>query len=187
MSPFPKLNFVTENYSKIAEISSIISCVSNFDYILKSITEIQSLDPWLVVRRKMESINDIDGAIFVEDTSLVFTALNSLPGTYIKDFVKSIGLKGLVNILSQYPDKSAKAISTIAYRKSLKSPIIFFQGTTHGNIVSPRGSSVTSFGWDSIFEEKNTGKTFAEMDHCKRTEYSHRAKAFSQLIDYIIE
>ena len=51
----------------------------------------------------------------IEDVSLCFTALNGLPGPYIKWFVEDLKLEGLSKILTGYDDKRAVAQVIYAY------------------------------------------------------------------------
>lgn len=93
----------------------------------------------------------------VQDTALCFSALDNLPGPYIKDFLQSLGHQGLNNLLAAYSDKSATALCTFGYCASPDSEPILFEGRTAGNIVPARGPS--NFGWDPIFEVQGSGKT----------------------------
>jgi len=47
----------------------------------------------------MTAFKIVKKAVIVEDTSLVFNALNGLPGPYIKWFMKSLKTSGLPKIL----------------------------------------------------------------------------------------
>lgn len=115
----------------------------------------------------------------VEDTCLGFNALNNLPGPYIKWFVNSIGLEGLVKMLVGFEDKSANSICTFGYCEGPGQPVLLFQGTTQGVIVDSRGP--TDFGFDSIFEPVGFDKTFAELDKPTKNSISHRYRALAKL------
>jgi non-canonical purine NTP pyrophosphatase (RdgB/HAM1 family) len=58
-----------------------------------------------------------------------------------------------------------------------------FDGYVRGKIVKPRGTS--GFGWDSIFDEETTGKTFAEMTLAEKNQQSHRARAFEKMVTFL--
>ena len=53
--------------------------------------------------------------VLIEDTSLCFNAMKGLPGPYVKWFWKNIGCEGLVRMLDGFKDKTAVAVSIIAY------------------------------------------------------------------------
>src|SRR5262249_22420118 len=122
--------------------------------------------------------------VLVEDTSLCMTALNGLPGVYIKWFLEKIGLSGLINMLAAYSDKSAYAQCIFAYHDggSTDSPKLFV-GRCPGVIVpKPRGP--TSFGWDPIFQPDGQVLTFAEMEKSEKNKISHRARSLHLLEEF---
>jgi len=57
--------------------------------------------------------------------------MGELPGPYIKWFLEELGHEGLNKMLSEWEDKSARAICTIAYAASPDAEPIIFQGVTH--------------------------------------------------------
>ena len=58
------------------------------------------------------------------------------------------------------------------------------EGTFEGVItLEPRGTN--GFGYDPIFEPENCGRSFAEMTMDEKNEYSHRARAFKKMIDFL--
>lgn len=104
-------------------------------------------------------------AVLTEDTALCFSALQGLPGPYIKDFLGALGVEKLPRLLDGFSDKSAEAVCTFAL--ALEPPqgeqqdVLIFQGRTAGKIVDPRGGK--KFGWDPVMEIEGTGQTYAEM------------------------
>ncbi|KAI1814813.1 inosine triphosphate pyrophosphatase-like protein [Poronia punctata] len=95
--------------------------------------------------------------------------------------MKSIGHKGLNNLLAAYEDKSAQAVATFGFCKGPGEDVLLFQGRTDGKIVPARGP--TNFGWDAIFEYE--GQTYAEMDKVAKNKISHRFKALEELRRWI--
>lgn len=116
----------------------------------------------------------MQGPCITEDTALCFEGLNGLPGPYIKHFMKKLGLdgeigstlhvisfllsSGLNTLLEGFPTKNATAVCTFAYSTGPGTEPILFEGRVEGRIVPPRGAEV--FGWNPIFEEATTGKTY---------------------------
>lgn len=80
------------------------------------------------------------------DTSLCFTALNDLPGPYIKWFLEGLGNQGLFNLLAPYDDKTAFAACNVAFSAGPDDEPVVFCGKTYGTIVAPDGDA--GFGWD---------------------------------------
>lgn len=186
------ITFVTGNQNKLKEVIAILSTdsadnrVGNYTITNKSLDllEIQGTINEVTIHKAKSAAEALNGPVLVEDTCLGFDAMNDLPGPYIKWFVQSIGLTGLVKMLNQFPDKSAKAICTFGYCKGPNEPVELFQGITEGTIVDSRGP--TNFGWDSIFEPKGFDQTYAEMDKLVKNTISHRFRALDKLRDYLL-
>ena len=62
--------------------------------------------------------------------------------------------------------------------------IFEFEGIVNGTILSSRRGQ-NGFGYDSIFEPENCGKTFAEMNIQEKNYFSHRAKATNKMIAFL--
>lgn len=174
------LYFVTTNAGKFRELQAILP---KLEQLPLELDEIQSLDPQVVIEHKLtQAALQHEGEYLVEDTSLIFHCLNQLPGTFIKWFVGAVGLAGLVELVSHYPDHSATARITIGYRDSAGSAH-FFSSTTTGKIVSPRGMG--GFGWDAIFLADGQTKTNAEQTLAEKNTFSARAEAARKLVKHL--
>ncbi|QBM89220.1 inosine triphosphate pyrophosphatase [Metschnikowia aff. pulcherrima] len=188
------LTFVTGNENKKKEVVAILGGVEseqglkvgNHFIVNKSldIEEVQGTIDEVTIHKARSAAKLVGGPVLVEDTCLAFTAFNDLPGPYIKWFVQSVGLQGLVNMLYKFEDKSAKAICTFGYCEGPEQEVKLFQGITHGKIVDSRGHK--NFGWDSIFQPDGFDETYAEMDKIVKNGISHRYKALKQFQDFLI-
>ena len=132
-----------------------------------------------------EAAQRIGGAVLIEDTSLCFTALNGLPGPYIKWFVEKLGNDGLFQLLAGHDDHRAWCQCCLAYSPGPGSEPKVFVGKTDGMIVAPRGSG--GFGWDAIFVPEGEATPFADMSADAKNTISHRRRALQQFIDYCKE
>lgn len=146
--------------------------------------EIQGTVEEVTIHKAQSAADLVGGPVLVEDTCLGFTALNNLPGPYVKWFVQAVGLEGLVNMLYKFDDKGANAICTFGYSEGPGKEVKIFQGVTKGNIVDSRGP--TNFGWDSIFEPEGFDQTYAEMDKEVKNSISHRFRALDKLRDFLL-
>lgn len=93
-------------------------------------------------------------------------------------FVDAIKPEGLHRMLNGFEDKSAEAICIYAMMDR-PNRIIFCLGSVQGKIISPRGSS---WGWDPIFMDNSTGKTYGEMTPEEKSTNSHRGRAIDTLV-----
>lgn len=178
------LYFATGNENKLKEAATIL------EFPLKSldlkIDEIQSLDPQAVAIAKAKAYFDqVKQPLFIEDLSLTFTHLNTLPGTFIDYFHKSIGNQGLIDLLINASDRSAIAQTTLCYIAPHQEPKVF-TGEIKGTISSQiMGDS--NFGWDPIFIPKGYNKTFAQMSPEEKNSISMRRLALDKLKTYLLE
>lgn len=185
-----KLYFITGNPNKLRELKEILG-----PYLAAKNVELESLPldlpeiqgtPDEIIRDKIRHARQrVNGPVICEDVALGFTALNGLPGAYIKWFLQALGRDGLSKILEGYTDKSAQAECRVAYiRPNDVEPMVFL-GVCKGNIVAPKGS--TDFGWDPVFMPEGYTETFAEMPQEEKNKISHRFHALNAFIRYIHE
>ncbi len=179
-----KLLFTTTNENKLKEAQTILNIP--LEGISLEIDEIQSLDPNKVITQKaIAYFQQIGKPLFVEDNSLTFEALNTLPGTYINDFSKALGNDGLIRLIENYSNRNATATVVIGYIQNF-SNIQIFTGTVTGTITSePRGDQ--GFGWDPIFIPNGESKTFGEMSLDEKNKYSMRTIALNKFKDWLIK
>lgn len=188
------LTFVTGNPNKRKEVVFILGGTDTEegsavgDYLIKNLSidieEVQGSIDEVTIHKAKSAAEKLGGPVLVEDTCLAFSAFNDLPGPYIKWFVQSVGLDGLVKMLYKFEDKSAKAICTFGYCEGPGKEVKLFQGITHGMIVDSRGHK--NFGWDSIFEPQGFTQTYAEMDKEVKNKISHRFRALDKLRNFLL-
>ena len=125
-----------------------------------------------------------------DDSGLSVTALGGAPGIYsarwageTKDFNHAMKRVADALLLSGSTDRSAEFVCAL----SLAWPdghIVSFEGRVGGTIAWPaRGDK--GFGYDPIFVPTGHSITFGEMAPEKKHAMSHRAVAFSQLVDHL--
>ncbi|KAI9924347.1 hypothetical protein ASPWEDRAFT_102492 [Aspergillus wentii DTO 134E9] len=183
MSTLKKLNFITGNKNKLAEVRAILGSVVDVENQVIDVPEIQGSIEDIAKEKCRRAADAIKGPVLTEDTALEFHVLKGLPGPYIKQFLDALGHEGLNKMLDSFEDRTAEAVCTFAFCRGPGSEPILFQGRTEGAIVRPRGPA--NFGWDPIFEYQGT--TYAEMDREKKNEISHRYKALVKLQNWLSE
>ena len=60
-----------------------------------------------------------------------------------------------------------------------------FDGICKGQIITEQ-KGLQGFGYDPVFIPDGATKTFAEMTMDEKNSYSHRKKAISKLIDFLM-
>lgn len=172
--------FITGSANKLAEVKAILPDVEQLDVDLP---EIQEMDPHKIIAAKLqEAFKHHQGELMVEDTSLVCSGLNGLPGPLIKWFGKTTGYDGLATMVKNSGNMAATARTVIGYARTPED-IQYFEGVVEGQIVEPRGE--TNFGWDPIFLPDGHNKTFAEMTADEKNKVSMRRLAVEQLKLYL--
>jgi XTP/dITP diphosphohydrolase len=119
--------------------------------------------------------------VLVEDVSLTFTAMVSLPGPFIKWFEEP-GIETLCRMLDGYSDRraTARTLYGLYDGKSLKT----FEGVMTGTIADKaRGNR--GFGFDPVFINDGQLLTRAEMDEATYADTSYRKQAVEKLKQYL--
>ena len=181
-SIFKKLKFVTSNADKVREASEILGHpleqVSSV-----AVHEIQTHDPAEIVKHKArQAYEELKCPVLVEDSGLIFTAWNGLPGALVKWFEVSVGCEGLLRMLDGFGDREACAVCVVAVFDGRE--IRMAKGEVRGSIADHvRGNN--GFGWDVIFIPEGYENTFAEMKPSEKNAISHRRQAFESLKKYL--
>jgi len=164
---------VTGNAQKLNEAARILK---KHELINESIDipEFQGTSKEIVIAKAKLAYQKLKKPCFVDDTSLCFNAWNGLPGPYIKDFLRFVGVEKLPSLLDG-KDNSGYVLCSIGYAKS-EDEILFFEGRINGKIVSVGGSD--RFQFDRIFIPNGHDKRFSEMTIEEKNKISHRKKAF---------
>jgi non-canonical purine NTP pyrophosphatase (RdgB/HAM1 family) len=167
------LLFATTNANKRREAARILGL--DLESVALDLPEIQALDVAEVAAVKAKAAHAALGRpVMVEDSGLVVGAWNGLPGALTKWFVSSIGPQGILDMLGDGGDRSARAVCAVAVA-GLGEGVEVFVGEVTGSLArEPRGES--GFGWDPIFVPNGETRTYAEMGEAKHAD-SHRARA----------
>ena len=175
------ITFITSNPNKVKELGECLGFSIKHQNL--DLPEIQSLSLEKVAIAKAEfAFREIKSSVLIEDNALIFSALNNLPGSFIKHFFESLKNEGLTKILNAYDNREALALSCFVLRDENGSKV--FMGETKGVVADkPRGEN--GFGWDAIFMPAGSNMTWAEMSKEEKQKTSMRAKALEKLSDYL--
>jgi len=180
--------FVTGNKGKFLEASSILRGYGielQLDTIHEKL-EIQSENLEDIVSNALKYVcgDSISDYFVVEDDGLFVNALNGFPGPYSSYVYKTIGITGVLKLMSDVNDRSAyfKSVVGICGPNGITR---LFTGVAYGSISrEPRGSG--GFGFDPIFIPSGYDRTFAELGIEVKNKLSHRAKAFRALGEWLL-
>ena len=150
------ITFVTGNRKKLSEAQSIFDSECDIPFRLEplgglDLDELQSDVPEKIAAAKCRlAARVVGGPVMVDDTSLCFTALEGMPGPYIKWFMNTGGCEGLVRMLHGFSDRRAWAQCCIAFSPGPGAEPCVYTGKTHGRIMCDVAGD-GGFGWDAIF------------------------------------
>lgn len=131
------------------------------------------------------------GAVaLADDSGLEVTALGGEPGVYSarwagpdRDFGFAMETIETKLQAAGTTDRSARFVCVLALVHPDGAELVF-EGEVKGDLVwPPRGDQ--GFGYDPVFVAKGQSQTFAEMDLSAKKALSHRADAFSKLIQTV--
>ncbi len=130
-----------------------------------------------------------------DDSGLCVDALAGAPGIHSARWAQMeealtegetadlANLKLLLAKLDQQPNRRAHYMCVLVFIRHADDPApIIVEGRWYGTIThSPRGEN--GFGYDPVFYLAEFDKTAAELEVAVKNKYSHRALAFSQLLE----
>ena len=174
------LFFVSSNIHKYQEAKKILDSFGiNLGFFKSNLEEIQSNSiKDIALNKAKNAFSKCKKPLIVEDDGLFINSLKGFPGPYSSYVFKTIGNKGILDLLKQ--NRTAKFISVIVYcdEKTLKSFNAKLDGTVSKN---QKGKG---WGYDPIFIPKNSKKTFGELNN--KNELSHRYKALKKFSNWYL-
>ena len=117
--------------------------------------------------------------VVVEDSGLFVQALDGFPGPYSAYAHATLGIQGLLRLLSRENHRDAYFQASLAIA-SPQELVQAFSAKVYGTI-SRRASGKNGFGFDPIFVPNGASTTFGEGGIEFKQKHSHRAKAFRKL------
>ena len=187
-----KLVFASHNQNKVNEIKSLLP--DNFEIL--SLTEIgfneEIEETGLTLdensKIKAQTVFEKTGYFcFADDTGLEIEALNYEPGVFSARYAGNqkndsdniekvlLNLQGMTNRNARFRTVITLLIGQEEYS---------FEGRVDGKIIMEKRGEF-GFGYDPIFIPENESITFAEMSMEEKNQFSHRARAFLKMIEFL--
>jgi XTP/dITP diphosphohydrolase len=131
-----------------------------------------------------------DLPVIADDSGLIVDALGSAPGVHSARYAgpNASSEERIEKLLSEMrasgsKDRRARFVCVIALARAGRVSAVFSDSVEGEILQNPRGSE--GFGYDPVFFFPPEGKCFAEMSADEKNRYSHRAKAFRKLVDFL--
>lgn len=173
--------FVTGNPNKAKYFSRMVGF--DVEHITVELEEIQSLSLREVVEHKAhQAYEKLQRPVIVEDTSVRFSAMNGLPGPFIKWFLDTMSLEEICRMLDVPNDRSAVAGAAIAYYDGKILEV--FERELEGSVPSnPKGDA--GFGWNPIFIPSGSELTLGEMSDDEFQKWYAKIKPFDAVAEFL--
>ena len=190
-----KLVLATHNKGKIEEIKNLlagrdIEIYSAADMKLPEPDEIENTFIGNATLKAKAAAAATNLPCLSDDSGLSVMALDGAPGVYSADWAEQVkggprdfdyAMKTVHEKMGNAADKSATFTSVLVIAHP-DGTLMTAEGVVKGEIVwPPRGTG--GFGYDPMFMPEGETRTFGEMKLEEKKKYSHRAKAFEQLLD----
>lgn len=187
-----KLVFASHNQNKVNEIKSLLP--KTIDVL--SLTDIGFLDEIAETGLTLDENSQIKARTvfektgyfcFADDTGLEIEALNFEPGVYSARYAgdqksDSDNIEKVLSKLQGITNRNARfrTVITLLIGQNEYS----FEGRVEGKIITEKRGEF-GFGYDPIFIPENESRTFAEMSMDEKNLFSHRARAFQKMIEFL--
>jgi XTP/dITP diphosphohydrolase len=168
------LTFVSTNAGKSREVRTVLAEYGvKVHWARRTLPEVQADRLESVVQAKLAGARAVGPRVLVEDSGLFIPSLGGFPGVYSSYVLETIGLEGILRLLSQ---RNRHAVFRTVAGLSIGSRRWTCAGECRGRIAEkPRGSH--GFGFDPIFIAEGDSRTFAQLDSAEKNRRSHRGKA----------
>jgi XTP/dITP diphosphohydrolase len=187
-----KLVFASHNQNKVNEIKSLLPKTVE----VLSLTDIGFVDEIAETGLTLDENSKIKAKAvlrktgyfcFADDTGLEIEALNYEPGVFSARYAGNqkndsdniekvlLNLKGITNRNARF-----RTVITLLIGKDEYS----FEGKVEGKIIMEKRGEF-GFGYDPIFIPEDESRTFAEMTLEEKNQFSHRARAFQKMIEFL--
>lgn len=185
-----KIVLASSNKHKVQEINDIVAG-KNLEFILppagfdpiengKTFEEnsyIKALEAWKLTKTWT----------LADDSGLCVDALEGKPGIYSARYAETPALRieRVLNEMQDNENRNAHFTCAMTLINPEGKVVFKHEGICEGTITKqPRGAN--GFGYDPIFQLKNSTMTMAELSEDDKNKVSHRSKALNAVIDYLI-
>ena len=191
-----RVHFVTTNQNKVTEASGILSPLG---FVIKQlliggqvpdIIEPQAEGIEEIARYKLEQAISLtmgtefeNEVLLVEDSGLFIDSLSGFPGPYSSFVHETIGLSGVLTLMSGETDRGAefRAVAAVSFQGNILTSTGICRGVISENIFGDSG-----FGYDPIFiPEEANGRTCAQLSSDEKSTISHRGFALKEVSELL--
>jgi XTP/dITP diphosphohydrolase len=187
-----KLIFATHNSNKAFEIQKLLPqdfhvlTLEDIDFY-EGIPENEPTIEGNSAFKAQFIFNEFAMNCFADDTGLEIEALNGKPGVHSARYAgenknSDANIERVLEELSGIENRNSRFKTVITL--IIDGEQYIFEGIVNGRIIKEKRGT-NGFGYDPIFIPENETRTFAEMDLREKNKFSHRARAFEKMIEFL--
>jgi len=118
--------------------------------------------------------------LMIDDSGLFIDSLKGFPGVYSSYVFKTIGCDGILRLMKDVKNRSARFECCIGFMAPGGEPVTV-KGVAEGSISHEKAGS-GGFGYDPIFVPEGYSKTYAEIEISEKNKISHRGRAIEKFL-----
>ena len=191
----PRLIIATRNAHKTAEIRAVVG--DAFEVLdanaFPDCPAIEETGTTFLENARLKALGIsqmLKGWVLSDDSGLEVDALDGAPGVYSSSFGGEEGNHALNNerLMKEMQGRdvrSARFRCTMVLARDGREEA-HFSGTVEGRLIDePQGNE--GFGYDPLFIPEGHDQTFAELGAEAKNGLSHRARALSQAVEFLLQ
>ncbi|MBD3157681.1 MAG: XTP/dITP diphosphatase [Candidatus Lokiarchaeota archaeon] len=177
------LILVTQNKHKLKELTPLFERYDvNFETSPIEKTEVRSQSVEIIAKKAAQIAYDsLNRPVVLDDTGFYIEHLDGFPGAYAAYVLDTIGTAGILKLMEDATDRTARFITGVGYCDSHQCRT--FEGVMEGQIGYEEAGG-GGFGYDPIFKPEGFEKTYAELAFSEKVEISHRTRAFKKFLKW---
>lgn len=183
--PF-RLNFVTGNAGKFAEVAEYLSAERPDIQLLQTavdLLEIQSREHAdIALFKAKQAYEQLQEPVLIDDSGVYFEKYDKFPGTLARSVYQGLGLVGLQRL---YDPGDRAYMQTYFIYYAGPHDYYIAQGTTHGTLIAPDEPGIhPAFPYNCIFIPDGSTESIAALERQGRARdfNNHRVAALQQLL-----
>ena len=183
---FQTLVIASTNEGKIQEFKRLLSSYPLLVIAQPGGLEVEETGNSFVENARLKAIaaaRHTGEIALADDSGLCVEALGGAPGVYSSRYANTDRerISRLLNQLKNFSNRSAFFSAALCVASPNGKILLEVEGRCDG-VIANEERGTDGFGYDPIFEVKDTGLTFSEMGFNQKQKISHRALAFQALI-----
>lgn len=172
--------FCTHNPGKIQSANKYFEGVVQFETVDYDIPEIRGSIEEIAIAKVKDAFKRIGKPTIAMDAGFDIPALNHYPGSYVNHMLETIGIDGVLKLMSENEVRECEFTQCLAYYDGTGEPIVF-HGSHKGILSNEKRGIISADDWSDLSlifipAEEISGKkrTLAELNHEERVELTRR-------------